>query len=190
MKIQAIDVFDLYGDGTLVMRTVMEEPKEELQYAWHIMEGRKTLFKIPYQARPFTAWQMPYRGVWTVKAFARDHETKEKIKATVDFTADRSTSPGLKAKQKHHFLKEPPTVERISGPFHKMYLDQKFPKGAQYAWYVYRTDTQDPVIKRLYQDSPEYVCAIHDPGEYFVKVFVMVNGKKDSIKSETFQVKG
>ena len=76
MKIREIDAFDLYGDGTLVIKTNMEKDAPDggdgSRYAWHIMRKQLTIFKIPYQVRPWTAWQIPKYGEYLIKAFVKN----------------------------------------------------------------------------------------------------------------------
>ena len=186
MKIREIEAFDLYGDGTLVIKTNMEEEEEGLRYAWHIMQNRRTIFKIPYQVRPYAVWHIPQRNSYFVKAFVKN-AAGERIQEVITFTADRHTSPKLEAPEEK-LLTEPPVVENISGPFYKLYLRQTFPENAQYAWYVYRVGDETPVSRQMYTNAAEYIYAFQEPGEYYVKAFILLNGIKDSVKSEILTI--
>ena len=170
----------------MVLKTNMEEGEEGFRYAWHIMQNRKTIFKIPYQIRPYAAWQIPQHGRYFIKAFVKNAR-EEKVQETISFTADRHTSPKLETHEENPLM-EPPVIEHISGPFYKMYLRQKFPESAQYAWYVYRSDEKEPVSRQMYSHSPEYIHTFREAGKYYVKVFLMLNGMKNSVKSDPFPV--
>ena len=57
MKIVSLDLFDLFGDGTLVMKTNVDEPDSAFRYAWYIKEnGRATISATPMRPSSSSAW--------------------------------------------------------------------------------------------------------------------------------------
>ena len=113
MKIREIEAFDLYGDGTLVLKTNLESTEERVQYAWYVKKGDRNIFKGSYQGKPFMAYKISAPGAYTIKAFVKNKDG-EKTEETITFVADRNTSPQLSA-AKELSVKGRPAVEHISG---------------------------------------------------------------------------
>ena len=187
MKIREIEAFDLYGDGTLVLKTNLENADEQVQYAWYVKKGDRNIFKGSYQSKPFMAYKIPVLGAYTIKAFVKNKDG-EKTEETITFVADRNTSPQLSAANELS-VKGRPAVEHISGRFYKMSLPMELPQNALFAWYIHRNGETEPIARRMYSDSPEYVHAFQEPGEYYAKAFIVVGKAKTSLKSTLFIVK-
>ena len=188
MNIRNVDVFDLYGDGTLVIKTNAEGAGDNTRYAWYVRQGKRNIFKGAYQAEPFMSYDLPTPGDYTIKAFVKN-QAGEKAEKEVAFHANRRTSP-LLASDSQLQLEGGPQIEHISGPFYRMSLrDERLPEDARYAWYIYRKDEKEPFARQMYSDSSEYVFAFQDPGEYYVKVFVILDNAKNSLKSDLFTVR-
>ena len=187
MKIGKIEAFDLYGDGTVVLKTNMAEGGSDLRFAWYIMRDQRTIFKSPYQKQPYRSWKLYQYGKYTIKAFVKNGQG-EKVRKETAFTFNRRTSPKLK-NQADKLLHESPVIEKISGPFYRMYVGETLSKDAKYAWYIYQVGAKEPIVRQMYTNSSEYIHAFRESGEYYVKVFVMLDGAKESVKSEPFQVK-
>ena len=186
MKIRDVDVFDLYGDGTLVIKTNVEDAGEGVRYAWYVKQGKRNVFKGTYQAKPFMSYDIPAIGTYVVKAFVKN-QAGEKAEKEVTFNANRRTSPLLVSAASLP-LEGAPEIEHISGPFYRMSLRQNLPESARYAWYIYRKDEKEPFARQMYSESSEYVFAFQNPGEYYVKVFVTLDNAKSSLKSDLFKV--
>ena len=101
MEIQRIEAFDLYGDGTLILRTHLADGTADTRYAWYITRGKQTLFKTPYRDVPFMAYQVPAFGTYQITAYANQgkrgaaESVGSKVKKSVTFTANQQTSPLL-----------------------------------------------------------------------------------------------
>ncbi|MDO5558459.1 MAG: hypothetical protein Q4F95_02555 [Oscillospiraceae bacterium] len=187
MEIREIDVFDLYGDGTLVIKTNMTGQADDLRYAWYIELNSKKIFKGSYQHNPFMSYKIDQPGKYVVKAFVKNSD-QDKVQSETEFTANKKTSPAL-IKDEVKTFKLSPFAEHISDTFWKMDVKEKLADNAKYAWYLYRVNEQEPCIKQLYTPISEYVCSLKDPGEYYAKVFAVVDGIKHTAKTDVFLVK-
>ena len=45
MNITGLDLFDLYGDGTLVMKTAVDGADASTRYTWYVKQNGKTVYK-------------------------------------------------------------------------------------------------------------------------------------------------
>ena len=93
MKILNVDVFDLYGNGTLVLKTNMDEEKG-MKYAWYVSKDGENIYKSAYQLRPFMAYEIEQWGEYEIKAFVKS-KSGEKLTRKVLYISDRKTSPAL-----------------------------------------------------------------------------------------------
>lgn len=187
MKIKEIEVFDLYQDGTLVLKTNVDAPSADLRYAWYILHGAEVIFKSPYQSVSFTSYQVKEPGMYTIKGFVVDAQ-KNKERLAVQFLANSKTSPQLVEKMLLT-LSLRLQAEWISGPFWKFTVTGEVPPNVQYAWYLYREGDKNPVHREMYSTCNEYVHQFEESGTYQFKVFVLLDDKKYSKVSDYFTVK-
>ncbi|MDD3164311.1 MAG: PKD domain-containing protein [Oscillospiraceae bacterium] len=188
MEIKEIELFDLYGNGTLVMKTNVDAPTSAMRYAWYVKKDSKLIMKGVYQKEPFTACQLESRGLYTVKAFVRNGK-EEKVEQTATFRATAKTSPALaSAAQQTPSLTLTPKYEQISGAFWQFRAEGAFPENAEFAWYLFREGEEQPVHREMYPSAPEYTHKFEEPGRYHVKVFVKLGAQKKSADSACFEV--
>ena len=187
MKIKELELFDLYGDGTLVMKTNVDIPNDNFRFCWYIKEKGRLIYKGNYQRNCFLAFQLPHLGKYMIKAFVRD-EQGEKVETEVEFYATKKTSPQLAlAESTITFLVEP-KVEHISGGFWCFQVEGELPENANFAWYIYKEEIDEPVLRTGYSEQSNYTYKFDTSGTYYVKLFIVANGKKKSIVSESFKV--
>ena len=125
MKILSVDVFDLYGDGTLVFKTNVDTPEDKsVQYTWYVKKGDRTIYKGPYGTKPFMAYNIKDLGYYHITAFALNNYIGQKDKYETLFTADRETSPMLFELKKKSAPEpvsshtgRPPKVTHVAGRF-------------------------------------------------------------------------
>ena len=188
MNISELELFDVSENGLLVMKTNVDEPAEDLRYAWYVKENGVFIYKSQYRHNPYTAVQLPYRGSYAVTAFVRNG-TGEKITKEMVFRADRKTSPLLADKEVEHFNVCAPAVEHISERFWRFHAAGDLPEGARFAWYIYREGVKEPLVRSAYAEEPTYMHKFEAPGNYSVKMFVVVGDAKRSAVGETFTVR-
>ena len=186
MNITGLDLFDLYGDGTLVMKTAVEDVDLSARYAWYVKQNGKTVYKGSYQRNPFTAVQLEHLGTYVVKAFVRDGEgNKQELEAT--FSATKRTSPKLAQADEISFSLTP-VASHISGGFWQFSLEESFPPQSKFAWYIYQEGVSDPMVKLPYNNEAKAFYKFETAGRYYVKAFVMQDGRKQSASSNVFEV--
>jgi len=189
MEIREIEAFDLYGDGTLVLKTNVEGKKSELKYAWYIKKDGKFIFKSQYQLKNFIAFNIDKSGKYIIKAFVLENK-ENKIFKEIEILINSTTSPKLIEKELSAMgINIIPVVEFISGPFWKMKVSGKFPKNSKFAWYIYKRGQKEPIFKQDYSLNNEYIYKFEQKGEYKVKAFIVFNGNKCSKSTDWFKVK-
>lgn len=183
MEITGVELFDLYGDGTLVIKTNVDQEDETLRYAWYISESKELIYKGKYQNKPFTAIQLKHLGSYTVKAFVMDGNGN-KAEFLTKFAANKRTSPKLP----HPIPQVTPSVTHISGAFWQFSVDANLEKNARIAWYVYQEGQPNPIAKLPYASDKEAIYQFEKPGNYAVKVFIVQHGEKKSFLGSLFTV--
>lgn len=187
MIIQDIEVFDLYQDGTLVLKTNAVDVSDKCQYAWYVKWKGKTVFKSKYVDVPFIACQIKAWGEYSITGYVLDTKTKEKVQREVSFTADIKTSPGLQpGYQEIRDLQ--PVVQHISGPFWKFSVSKEPEGQVEYAWFIYKRGQSAPWFKQMYSSRPHFEYQFKEPGDYRVKLFALAGEAKNSVFSEWFTV--
>lgn len=186
MNITGLDLFDLYDDGTLVMKTAVEGADAATRYAWYVKQNGKTVYKGSYQRNPFTAVHLEHLGTYTVKAFVRDGEgNKQEYEAT--FSATKRTSPQL-AQADAEAFSVTPVASHVSGGFWQFSVEESFPPESKFAWYIYQEGVSDPMVKLPYSNEPKTIHKFETASRYYVKAFVMQDGRKQSASSDVFEV--
>lgn len=186
VKIREIDVFDLYGDGTLVMKTNLEKSEKNLSYAWHVIHDGDTIYKSSYQQHPFTTCKVEQQGLYLVKAMVKNAEG-ENVVSKVNLTLNQKTSPKL-SKNSKAFIKITPYVEHISGLSYKMDILETLPEGVKFAWYIHKAGSDELMMRKMYTDISEYIYSFKEPGKYYVKAFIIIDNVKHIAKSDVFVV--
>lgn len=194
MEIKLFDSFDLYGNGTLVLRTVMDPMDENFLFSWDVQLGDQTLYRGDYSSKPFTALKVDRFGHYLIRSYVLDRKTKEKMIHERYFDLNQKTSPDLKSARKERPNQqeedgtEKPTVINIGGPFWLMRPSVKYPEEAKYSWYIYRYGSSKPFEKQSYSTDRDYVCRFQESGNYYVKLSVLVGEKKLVSISNSFEV--
>ncbi|MBR2743520.1 MAG: hypothetical protein IKD89_08015 [Clostridia bacterium] len=200
MKILSVDVFDLYGDGTLVFKTNVDTPEDKsVQYAWYVKKGDRTIYKGAYGMKPFMAYEIKEPGNYLIKAYALNDSIGQKDKYELFFTADRETSPMLFASKKKGapapapaavspHTGRPPKVTHVAGHFWHAAVSGEYPVGSKFAWYIYLNGSTTPLERFSYSEDTECVCRLAEPGSYQVKLSVVSGKKKETSLSEKFTV--
>ena len=183
MEITGIELFDLYGDGTLVIKTNVDQEEDGLRYAWYVSENKELIYKGKYQSNPFTAIQLKHLGSYNVKAFVMDG-SNNKAELLVKFRATKRTSPKLP----RAIPQVTPSATHISGAFWQFSIDTALEKDAKISWYVYQENQPNPIAKLPYARDKEVIYQFENSGNYAVKVFIVQQGEKKSFLGSTFSV--
>lgn len=184
MKIENIEVLDIDGKGTLIIRTHVDGEPKDPEYAWYILMDNEVLFKSCYQDKPYFSYPLKMIGNYTIKAFVRNSEG-EKISETVLFKADAQTSPQL-AKRPNFRVR----TQNLGQGIWKFYINEPISKKAMYAWYVYENGNPEPIFKQMFTKRSELMYAFEKDGKYFVKTFIRVSDVKQAVRSDVFRVEG
>ena len=187
MKIKEVDLFDLYGNGTLVMKTKVDNESSGIRFCWYVKEKGNVIYKGTFQRNSFSSFQLPHVGKYTIKAFVKD-ALGEKDEMEVEFVANKSTSPDLDLGTISENTDIFPLVEHVSGGFWHFCVEGEVSQGSKYAWYVYMKDIEEPIECIMYSSSASYMYKFNSSGTYYVKLFVITNGVKKSIASDYFKV--
>jgi len=189
MNIKEIEVFDLYEDGTLVIKTNMEEKNEKLKYAWYIRKDEETIFKSKYQNQEFMAFNIDKSGLYAVKAFVIDDKLN-KISKETKILIDYSTSPKLIEKELSKInVNVNVNIQFLNKLSWKINIYGQFPKSSKFAWYIYKRGKSEPIYKQMYSDKLEYIYEFAEKGQYKLKLFIISNGNKYSNNTQWFDVK-
>ena len=183
MEITGVELFDLYGDGTLVIKTNVDTEDKSLRYTWYVSENRELFYKGKYQEKPFTAIQLKHQGTYTVKAFVMDG-SKNKAEFLAKFSANKHTSPKLP----RPIPQVTPSVTHLSGAFWQFSVDAQLEKDAEIAWYVYQEKKPAPIARLPYTRDKEAIYQFEIPGNYAVKVFIVQLGEKKCFLGSLFTV--
>ncbi len=181
-----MDLFDLYGDGTLVMKTLVDTPDPSLRYAWYVKLYGQKIYESRYQRNPFTAAKLSHLGNYVVKAFVRDGEGN-KVTWEEIFTANKRTSPQLALLDDTDFTVIP-VISNISGAFWQFSVEGSFAEDTKFAWYIYQEGQDDPMEKIPYSKDSNTIYQFKAPGNYYAKAFVIQEGVKRSAFSDMFTV--
>lgn len=187
MNITELELFDVTGEGFLVLKTNVDEPTADLRYAWYVKENGFFLYKGQYQRNPYVAVQLPHLGRYNITAYVRNSKGEKITKNTV-FRANTKTSPFLKETDENQLSVDPPAVEHISGGFWRFQAFGELPEDARFAWYIYHNGESTPFVRSVYAEEPTYVHKFEESGEYSVKLFVMTENTKCSVMSDSFTV--
>ena len=185
MKIREIEVFDIFGDGTLAIKTNVDDPIDDLRYAWYISKEQQLLYKSNYQRKPYTGYKADLPGTYVIKAFVRI-SAQDRMEQVVRFTVNKTTSPLLAGQFEP--LEITPMIEHVSGPFWKVWLRGDFAKETEFAWYVYAENKDEPLFRTDYSHKGECIYKFNHPGTYRIKAFVRQDGQKYSRFSPWFKV--
>ncbi len=187
MKITSLDLFDLYGDGTLVMLTHTDVCTDDLQYCWYIKRNKMTVYKGVYQRNPYLSFQLDSMGTYVVKAFVKNSKG-EKAVFEQTFRPTKKTSPQLAQAVVEGKITMTPVAERISAGFWQFTVKESFEENAKFAWYIYHAGDKEPIVRTPYANQASYVHKFEQSGTYRAKLFVIQNEEKHSQFSETFSV--
>ena len=189
MKISEIEAFDVYGDGTLILKTNLSEPVEGAQYAWYLIEGEETLVKVWFQNNRYTAIKLEKTGRYTIRAYVLDKD-KHKTKKEIPFVANKKTSPILAEKtgDVKPEITVTPVVKKLSDSFWRFSVEEELPAGTQLAWYIYKEGETVPLYKQMYAKTTNYVHRFKEGGNYVLKVFAVLNNEKYTGISDVFTV--
>lgn len=195
MEIKLVDFFDLYGDGTLVLRTIVDTPEKDVLYAWDVEKEKTRIHKGEFSPKPFMAVKVTEPGSYLIRSYVFDQMKKEKIIYEKYCELDRNTSPQLIAGKKRNAAgqTEPdtttkPVVTHIAGPFWMANVAEQYPEDATFSWYLYTDGSTKPFEKQGFSRDQEFVYRFRNPGNYRVKLTVLVKGEKLVSMSDSFHV--
>lgn len=184
--INNIEVFDVNGDGTLIIKTNLNDTYENAKFAWYISYNGHTIYKGAYQRNPYMSYKIESLGKYTIKSFVKTDT--DKINEEIVFEANKLTSPQLAIATTTSNIKIKPIAEKVSDGFWRFDVETPVSDDATYAWYIYRSNNEQPYFKQMYTKYSEYIHNFKESGTYYAKLFVISGGIKKSVKTETFTV--
>jgi len=188
MTIKEIEAFDLYKDGTLMIKTNVEEKNEKLKYAWRIKKDKKKIFESNYQKQEFIIFNVDKSGEYIVEAFVIDDKLN-KISKEKKISICYYTSPKLVEKELLEIkFSVSVNIQFLNRLLWKINIYGQFPKNFKFAWYIYKKGKDAPIYRQMYSENLDYTHEFNEKGQYKLKLFVILNGNKYANETKWFNV--
>ena len=185
MKIEEVTCFALRNNGTLLIKTEVDEPDESYRYCFYIYKGSETLYKSPYDRKSFLMWKADAFGKYQIKAFVRNSDGAEKDSMVISYVVNRSNARELDTEDEDQApVNINVSVEKLKEGVLMATASGDLPEGAQFAWYVYPAESREPEFKGNYSTNPMLTYSVKGSGNYYAKVFVKSGARKDTARSE------
>ena len=185
MKIEEVACFALRNNGTLLIKTEVDEPDESYRYCFYIYKGSETLYKSPYDRKSFLMYKADAFGKYQIKAFVRNSDGSERDSMVISYVVNRSNARELAAEEEA----QPPVnitaaVEGIKDGVIMAAARGDLEEGDQFAWYVYQSGSKEPEFRGTYSSNPMFSYSAQSDGKYFVKLFLKRGERKVTARSE------
>ena len=190
MKILEVTCFDLKNDGSLLIKSEMDEANPEYRYCFYIYKGSETLYKSPYDRKSFILYKAEQYGKHKIKAFVRNKDGSEKDECVIDYVVNKANARNLMSneEQESSDISVKVDFEKIRDCIYLITATGELPESAKYAWYIYNADNNQELFRGPYSASPNFTYDFLTPGNYFAKLFVKDGNRKNTMKSETIAV--
>ena len=148
MKIVDVSCIAIKDDGTILVKTIMDQEGEDVRYAYHVVKKQELLHKEPYSNNSYLLYKANEHGRYKIKAFVRSADGAEKVTKEVFYTVDNKNAPKLPNPEKPDVPKEISLSVRIE-PNGALTATAKgvFHADASYGWYLYEEGVSEPVQK-------------------------------------------
>ena len=189
MKIEEVTCMPLRNNGTLLIKTEVDQPDDSYRYAFYIYKGSETLLKSPYDRRSFIIYKAEAFGKYQIKAFVRNADGSERDNKVIAYVVNRGNARELDQDDANL----PPiscvvTAEKSEGNVLTAKVSGDFEPDAQFAWYVYHEDEKEPEFKGPYSSNPMLSYTVQRNGAYCAKAFVKTGRRKVTAKSEPVEM--
>ena len=185
MKIEEVTCFALRNNGTLLIKTEVDEPDESYRYCFYIYKGSETLYKSPYDRKSFLMWKADAFGKYQIKAFVRNSDGAEKDSMVISYVVNRSNARELDTEDEDQApVNINVSVEKLKEGVLMATASGDLPEGTQFAWYVYHSGSKEPEFRGTYSSNPMFSYSAQDGGKYFVKLFLKRGERKVTARSE------
>ncbi len=85
MQIESVHCNAINGDGTLLLKADVDEPRETLQYCFYVYKGSETIHKSRYSPKSWLEYKVDALGKYQIKAFVRDTRSSETISSVAPY---------------------------------------------------------------------------------------------------------
>lgn len=177
MQIEAVHCNALNGDGTLLLKTDVDEPERPLQYCFYLYKGSETICKTPYDQKSWMEHKVEALGKYQIKAFVRDTETGQTISKVVPYVLKEKYAQKLA-----QALNTGPLPDgKIDVRLQQLSPGVLWAKAGRWcdrcAWRVFREGTEKAEFERGFSKSPVLVYAALATGRYRVELTAEAFGK-------------
>ena len=189
MTIEEINCFALRGDGTLLIKTEMDEVRAENLYCFYITDRQGKTFKAPYAKESFLLHQVEELGTYQIKAFVKDSVTGEKVISSLNYVLDGKKA--WKLRKESQLASAQVTLELLEGlkpPSLLFKVKGELPKDTEICWYVYHDSETETEYRSPYQKERSFLYQAKGRGRYMGKAFLRNEEEKVSIKSDIVEV--
>lgn len=189
MRITEVTCMALKNDGTLLIKTTVDNPDDSYRYCFYIYKGSETLYKSHYDKKSFLMYKVEEFGKYQIKAFVRNSDGTERDSMVIPYVVNKSNARDISDEEiidviptinvKLELLKSNTVLATANGDINDT---------MQYAWYIYRDEEKEPIFKSKYSTEPSISYIAKENGSYYAKLFVKENAKKYTYKSELLEV--
>lgn len=184
MRILEVTCFALRNDGTLLIKTNMDQADDSYRYCFYIYKGSETLFKSPYDKKSFLMYKVDEFGKYQIKAFVRNADGTEKDSMVIPYVVNKSNARELAGEEAIEII---PAINVKMSTINNTVIiiaEGAINEDMQFAWYIYKEDNSEPVFKSKYSAEPSISYIAKEKGSYYAKLFVKEVGKKYTYKSD------
>lgn len=188
MRIEDITCLPRKSDGTILIKTEVDHPQDNLEYCFYIYKGSERIYTSPYQRKNFILYTAKAYGKYQIKAFVRAADKSARTESVTSYVVTRDNAKDLQAAQIRSEMRihlyEGLASERVI----LAEVQGSREVGDHYAWYVYQVGRDEPVFKSPYSGNPMFAYQTNRPGSYYLKVFCTRKQDKWSLKSDQIKL--
>lgn len=189
MRIVEVTCFALRNDGTLLIKTNVDHADDSYRYCFYIYKGSETLFKSPYDKKSFLMHKVEEFGKYQIKAFVRNADGTEKETMVISYIVNKSNARELASEDSIEVVPAIKIlIEKIKFGTVLVTASGALSDDMQFAWYIYKENTKEPVFKSKYSDQSIFSYVTTDKGRYYAKLFVKEGNKKYTYISDEITV--
>ena len=184
MKILEVTCFALRNDGTLLIKTNMDQTDDSYRYCFYIYKGSETIFKSPYDRKSFLMYKVDEFGKYQIKAFVRNSDGTEKDSMVISYIVNKSNAKELAGDEVIEIVPAiTVNIEKIKDNTVLVTATGAINEDMQFAWYIYNGEEKEPVFKSKYSKEPSISYIVKENGNFYAKLFVEEGSKKYTYKS-------
>lgn len=184
MKIEEVTCFALRNNGTLLIKTEVDDPDESYRYCFYIYKGSETLYKSPYDRKSFLMYKADTFGKYQIKAFVRNADGSERDSMVISYVVNRSNARELAVEEEQPPINIAVSVENIKNNVIMVAAQGDLEEGDQFAWYVYHSGNKEPEFRGAYSTNSVFSYSVQNGGKYCVKLFLKRGKQKFTARSD------